>query len=60
MKRLVFLFLILVFSKLQCYSQDARAGAILDAMSQKYKSMGSFGAAFTYNNQGAKMPTRAK
>lgn len=39
------------FSPLQ--AQDTRAGAILDAMSQKYKAMNSFAASFTYNTEGA-------
>ncbi|MCY7353179.1 MAG: outer membrane lipoprotein carrier protein LolA [Cytophagaceae bacterium] len=34
-------------------AQDTRAGAILDAMSSKYKTIPSFSASFTYNTEGA-------
>ena len=35
------------------FSQDSKAGAIIDAMQQKYKSMKTFGASFTYGTDGS-------
>ena len=36
------------------YAQDSKAGAIIDAMQKKYKSMKSFSATFTYGADGSK------
>ncbi len=35
------------------YSQDSKAGAIIDAMQKKYKSMKTFGASFSYGSDGS-------
>ncbi|MFN4147230.1 MAG: LolA family protein [Runella sp.] len=43
---------LLLLSTLSQAQNDKRAGAILDAMSNKYKSMSSFKVAFTYSNEG--------
>jgi outer membrane lipoprotein carrier protein len=49
----LFLAFCLSFFALEAYSQDNKAGAIIDAMQQKYKSMKSFGATFTYGTEGS-------
>lgn len=36
------------------HAQDSKAGAIIDAMQKKYKSMKSFSATFTYGADGSK------
>lgn len=43
----------LSISVFSAYSQDSKAGAIIDAMQKKYKSMKSFGASFTYGVDGS-------
>ncbi len=53
MKRILFLGILLIFRIVSVQAQDTRASAILDAMSQKYKSMSSFAAVFTYSTEGA-------
>jgi len=45
--------LCLLFSVFGAFSQDSKAGAIIDAMQQKYKSMKTFGASFTYGADGS-------
>lgn len=49
------LLIIIAFASIQTvFAQtDKKAGSILDAMSNKYKNMGSFNVAFTYTNEGA-------
>lgn len=44
---------LLCSSATMTFAQDARASAILDAMSKKYKTMTSFQAAFTYTTEGS-------
>lgn len=48
MKRNVFLLVGLFLLHLSSYAQDAKASAILDAMSAKYKAMKTFKADFAY------------
>lgn len=43
----------LLISVFGAYSQDSKAGAIIDAMQKKYKTMKSFGASFTYGVDGS-------
>jgi outer membrane lipoprotein-sorting protein len=52
--RKVFLLAALFFVHQLSAQTDKRAGAILEAMSNKYKTMTSFKVAFTYTNEGAK------
>ncbi|WP_428668280.1 LolA family protein [Runella sp.] len=50
-----FLVIALLFASSFLHAQnDKRATAILDAMSNKYKTMTSFKVAFTYTNEGSK------
>ncbi len=51
--KFLFLTLCLSISALGAFSQDNKAGAIIDAMQQKYKSMKTFGASFTYGTDGS-------
>lgn len=54
MKKIFFLIVTLIGANFSVtHAQDARASAILDAMSKKYKAMPSFQAAFTYTTEGA-------
>ena len=48
MRKLAVLVILVMFSAVSVFAQDAKAGAILDAMSAKYKNMKSFKADFTY------------
>ncbi|MES2517624.1 MAG: outer membrane lipoprotein carrier protein LolA [Bacteroidota bacterium] len=50
---ILFFTLCLSISSFGAYSQDSKAGAIIDAMQKKYKSMKSFGASFTYGVDGS-------
>jgi outer membrane lipoprotein carrier protein len=43
----------LLISVFGAYSQDSKAGVIIDAMQKKYKTMKSFGASFTYGVDGS-------
>jgi outer membrane lipoprotein carrier protein len=51
--KFLFLTLCLSISAFGAFSQDNKAGAIIDAMQQKYKSMKTFGASFTYGTDGS-------
>jgi outer membrane lipoprotein-sorting protein len=51
MRKILVIAALLASSLLQAQS-DKRATAILDAMSNKYKTMTSFKVAFTYTNEG--------
>jgi outer membrane lipoprotein-sorting protein len=53
MRKILVIAALLASSLLQAQS-DKRATAILDAMSNKYKTMTSFKVAFTYTNEGSK------
>lgn len=53
MKNKILLILCLSFSVSGAFSQDSKAGAIIDAMQKKYKSMKAFGATFTYGTDGS-------
>jgi outer membrane lipoprotein carrier protein len=46
------LVILFVINQLPAFSQDPKAGAVLDAMSKKYKALGSFQATFTYMIEG--------
>ncbi|KPM48775.1 LolA family protein [Jiulongibacter sediminis] len=48
MRKLAVLAVLVMFSAVSGFGQDSKAGAILDAMSAKYKNMKSFKADFTY------------
>ncbi|MGR3811620.1 LolA family protein [Jiulongibacter sp. NS-SX5] len=48
MRKLAVLLTFMMLSSVAVLAQDAKAGAILDAMSTKYKNMKSFKADFTY------------
>ena len=50
--KILFLSICLSVSIFGAYSQDSKAGAIIDAMQKKYKSMKTFGATFTYGTDG--------
>jgi len=50
----IMLISVLCLSQIVQGQNDKRATAILDAMSNKYKTMTSFKVAFTYTNEGAK------
>jgi len=52
-KYILFFTFCLSISVFSAYSQDSKAGAIIDAMQKKYKSMKSFGASFTYGVDGS-------
>ncbi|MFT5884356.1 MAG: outer membrane lipoprotein carrier protein [Arcticibacterium sp.] len=49
MKKMWFVLALFVFAVSGSQAQDAKAGAILDAMSKKYKDMKAFTADFSYN-----------
>lgn len=49
--KLVFLFC-LIINQIQAQDSKTKAAAILDAMTQKYKSMTAFSASFTYSSEG--------
>ena len=51
--KILFLSICLSVSIFGAYSQDSKAGAIIDAMQKKYKSMKTFGATFTYGTDGS-------
>ena len=51
--KILFLSVCLSISIFDTYSQDSKAGAIIDAMQKKYKSMKTFGASFTYGTDGS-------
>ena len=51
--KILFLTICLSISVFGAYSQDSKAGAIIDAMQKKYKSMKTFGASFTYGTDGS-------
>ena len=51
--KILFLSISLSVSIFGAYSQDSKAGAIIDAMQKKYKSMKTFGATFTYGTDGS-------
>lgn len=51
--KILFLSICLSISTFGAYSQDSKAGAIIDAMQKKYKSMKTFGATFTYGTDGS-------
>ena len=51
--KILFLSVCLSISVFETYSQDSKAGAIIDAMQKKYKSMKTFGASFTYGTDGS-------
>ena len=51
--KFLFLTICLLISVFGAFSQDSKAGAIIDAMQQKYKSMKTFGATFTYGTDGS-------
>lgn len=51
--RKILIVLALIMSQLIYAQNDRKAAAILDAMSNKYKTMTSFKIAFTYTNEGA-------
>ncbi|PWK29304.1 outer membrane lipoprotein-sorting protein [Arcicella aurantiaca] len=52
-KYILFFAFCLSISVFSAYSQDSKAGAIIDAMQKKYKTMKSFGASFTYGVDGS-------
>lgn len=52
-KYILFFTFCLSISVFGAYSQDSKAGAIIDAMQKKYKTMKSFGASFTYGVDGS-------
>ncbi len=51
--KILFLSICLSVSIFGANSQDSKAGAIIDAMQKKYKSMKTFGANFTYGTDGS-------
>jgi len=53
MKKRWFVLALFVFSVSGAQAQDAKAGAILDAMSEEYKAMKAFTAKFSYNEVSA-------
>ena len=51
--KIFFITFCLSVSVFGAYSQDSKAGAIIDAMQKKYKSMKTFGASFSYGSDGS-------
>ena len=56
--KIIFFTLCLLISVFGANAQDTKASAIIDAMQQKYKSMKTFAAIFTYGAEGTTQTTQ--